>query len=171
MPADAIRAYVALGSNLGDRDAYLASGVRLLREAGGILVLAVSPVYETGPVGPEPQGRYLNAALEIATLHAPGPLLALLLDVEKRAGRTRGMDRWGPRTLDLDLLLYGDACIDEPGLTVPHPRMHERAFVLVPLRAIAPDARHPGLGVTIAALADGLEADADVVPWPRPIGG
>ncbi len=170
MQTHATRAYVAVGSNLGDRDAHLALGVRLLRVAGGIEVLAVSPVYETVPVGPEPQGRYLNAALEIATLHAPGPLLVLLLDVEKRAGRTRGADRWGPRTLDLDLLLYGDACIDEPGLTVPHPRLHERAFVLEPLRAIAPDARHPGLGATIASLADRLGPTADVVPWPRRIG-
>src|SRR5262245_39233422 len=114
-----VRAYIALGSNLGDRRAYLEHALGALRERTGILVTQVSSFYETDPVGGPPgQGRYLNAVAELRTDLEPGELLRVLLEVEQRLGRTRA-ERDGPRTIDLDLLLYGDFVCDEPGLIVP----------------------------------------------------
>jgi len=142
-------AYIALGANLGDRRAAIESALAALDDHAAIEVTAVSPIIETEPVGP-PQGRYLNAAARLRTTLAPRALLAVMLDIEAAHGRRRGDEvRWGPRRLDLDLLLYGDRIIDEPGLRVPHPRLAERSFVLEPLAAIADDVIHPGLGVTI----------------------
>ncbi len=145
-------AYIALGSNLGDRARALSEAAELLRAAPGILNATVSSLHETEPVGGPPgQGLYLNAAARIeTTLDAP-ELMRLLLETEHRLGRRR-RERWGPRTLDLDLLLYDDAVIDTPELTVPHPRMHERLFVLEPLAEIAPKARHPVLGQSVTEL-------------------
>ena len=115
--------YVAMGSNLGDRDAHLAAGLAALRATAGIEVVAVSPLYETDPVGPPPQGPYLNGAIELATTLTPDALLERLLAIEVSQGRTRGPDRNAPRTLDLDLLLYGDRKLAGPDLEVPHPRL------------------------------------------------
>ena len=145
-----------MGSNVGDRHANLAFAVAALREIPAVRVFAVSEAIETEPVGgPLGQGPYLNAAAGLQTTLRPRELLELLLAIERRLGRVRA-ERWGPRTLDLDLLLYDDRVIDEPGLRVPHPRMHERLFVLRPLAAIAPSARHPVLGTTVREILDNL---------------
>ncbi len=106
---------------------------------------AASSLWETAPIGDVPQGDYLNAVVILDTMRGPRPLLAALLDIEAAAGRIR-RERWGPRTLDLDVLLYGDAVLDLPGLQVPHPRMHQRRFVLAPLAEAWPDAVVPGRG-------------------------
>jgi 2-amino-4-hydroxy-6-hydroxymethyldihydropteridine diphosphokinase len=137
-PAEAaVRAFLGLGSNLGDRLANLQRAVDLLDASPGIRVERTSSVYETDPVGP-PQPDYLNAVAEIHTTRTARALLEACLAVEHALGRVRD-ERWGPRTVDVDVLTYGDDRIDEPGLTVPHPRMHERAFVLIPLRELEPD--------------------------------
>jgi len=157
------RAYVALGSNLGDREAHLRGALAGLDATPGLVLAAVSRLYETEPLGP-PQGPYLNAVAALdAALEAPA-LLARLQELERAAGRRRSGARNEPRTLDLDLLLFGDACLDEPALTVPHPRLHERPFVLVPLAELAPDLVHPRLGLRIADLARRL-GGAGVRPW------
>jgi len=148
-----ISACIALGSNLGDRETHLAGAIAALRRSPGTEVVAVSAVYETDPVGPPPQGPYLNAAVRVETALAPGELLDCLRRIEASQGRHRSRERWAPRTLDLDLLLYGDERIDEPGLVVPHPRLHERAFVLEPLRDVAAELVHPILGETVDELA------------------
>jgi 2-amino-4-hydroxy-6-hydroxymethyldihydropteridine diphosphokinase len=146
-------AYVALGSNLGDRAAHLERALAALRETAGVELLAVSSLHETEPVGGPPQGPYLNAAAALRTRLGPRALLERLQAIEAAAGRRRGPERAAPRTLDLDLIFYGSRRIDEPGLVVPHPRCHQRAFVLAPLREIAPDFVHPGLGESVEALA------------------
>lgn len=130
------RAYLALGSNLDDRVGHLQAAVDALVSGAEVTVIAVSDVYETEPVGPE-QPDYLNAVVALDThLDARG-LLRLAQQLERAAGRERG-ERWGPRTLDVDVLLVGDEVVDEPDLKVPHPRMWERGFVLAPLRDVAP---------------------------------
>jgi 2-amino-4-hydroxy-6-hydroxymethyldihydropteridine diphosphokinase len=145
------RAYVGLGSNLGDRE----QSIRAAAEQIGALRL--SPIVETEPWGYEDQPRFLNAVAEVETDLAPRALLDRLLDVERRLGRVRTGPRYGPRTIDLDLLLYGDERLDEGGLTVPHPRLHERLFVLEPLAALVPERRIPGNGTVSEALA-GLQS-------------
>ena len=161
-PTRAVSACIALGSNLGDRQAQLDAAIAALRREPGIEVAAISDVYETDPVGPPPQGPYLNAAVRVDTDLAPRSLLDCLLRIEAEAGRRRGGERNAPRTLDLDLLLYGEQRIDEPGLSVPHPRLHERAFVLEPLRDVAAATPHPVLGATIAELVRHLRDPAAV---------
>jgi 2-amino-4-hydroxy-6-hydroxymethyldihydropteridine diphosphokinase len=157
-------AYVSIGTNLGDRAAQLRQAVRSIAALAETRVVGLSPIYETDPVGPPPQGPYLNAAVHVETALAPRALLDGLFAIERAAGRERGA-RNAARTLDLDLLLYADQVIDEPGLTVPHPRLAERAFVLEPLAAIAPRLRHPTLGATIADLAARVRDTAAVRPW------
>ncbi len=152
-------AYVGLGSNLGDRRATLEGAVAELGLTPGVRVLRVSSFHETDPVGGPPQPRYVNAVAEVETSLGPRALLDRLRAVEARFGRERGA-RWGPRTLDLDLLLHGEDVIDEPGLAVPHPRMAERAFVLAPLRELVPDGRHPVLGRTFSQLLADLTTGA-----------
>lgn len=128
------RAFLGLGSNLGDRRAHLGNAVAALPD-----VVAVSPVYETAPVGgPEGQGAFLNCVVELDTDRSPRELLELCRSLEAVAERVR-LERWGPRTLDVDVLLVGDAVVEESDLVVPHPRMWERSFVLVPLHDLAPD--------------------------------
>jgi 2-amino-4-hydroxy-6-hydroxymethyldihydropteridine diphosphokinase len=138
---------VALGSNLGDRTRTLLDAVEAVRAEPGVEVAAVSTFWDTEPVGVLDQPRFLNGVAALDTTLPVRALLELLLDVEHRFGRTReGVPAHGPRTLDLDLLLYGEDDIDEPGLRVPHPRMHERRFVLGPLAEIAPELEIPGRG-------------------------
>jgi 3-oxoacyl-[acyl-carrier protein] reductase len=152
----AATAYIAFGSNLGDRLAHLDRAATELRRRPGVAVTRVSSVYETAPVGgPAGQGPYLNAVAELHTSLAPVALLQLLLDVESSLGRVR-TERDGPRTIDLDLLLYDAVVRDEPELTLPHPRLHQRLFVLQPLAEIAPGLIHPVLKRTIADLLGDL---------------
>ena len=132
------RAYVGLGANVGNRRENLDRAVELLGAEPGVRVFAVSSVRETDPVGYEDQPRFLNAACAVDTELGPRDLLERLLAIERALGRDRTGPRFGPRTIDLDLLLYGSETIDEPGLTVPHPRLAERLFVLEPLHELAP---------------------------------
>jgi 2-amino-4-hydroxy-6-hydroxymethyldihydropteridine diphosphokinase len=139
------RAFVGLGANLGDREGTIRRALELLAAREGIEIVAVSALRETEPVGYVDQPSFLNGAAEVETTLRPRQLLDALLDVERGLGRERG-ERWGPRTIDLDLLLYGDERIAEPGLTVPHPRLHERRFALEPLVELDPDLDVPGRG-------------------------
>ncbi len=140
------RAYIGLGANLGEREAALGAAVAALAATDGIEVVAVSTFRETDPVGYLDQPRFLNGAAAVDTTLSPRELLDALLSVERSLGRTREGQRFGPRTIDLDLLLYGDESLDEPGLTVPHPRLHERAFALDPLAELDPGLVVPGHG-------------------------
>jgi 2-amino-4-hydroxy-6-hydroxymethyldihydropteridine diphosphokinase len=149
-------AYLSIGSNLGDRAANLREAVAQLGFAGR--VRAISGFYETQPVDVPDQPWFLNCVMAIATERTPQEMLQFALQVEQAMGRLR-MKRKGPRNIDIDVLLMGDQVIDEPGLQVPHPAMHERRFVLEPLVEIAPEVRHPRRGKTaremLAELADG----------------
>lgn len=149
-------AAVGLGSNLGERGAMLALGERELRETVGVRSVVMSSAVENPAhtlAGSEPQPDYLNAAAAVETSLSARALLDRLLEIERLAGRDRALEpRWGARVLDLDLLLYGDAVIDEGGFRVPHPRMHERLFVLETLAEVLPDAVHPVLGASVADL-------------------
>jgi 2-amino-4-hydroxy-6-hydroxymethyldihydropteridine diphosphokinase len=146
------RAYVGLGANLGQREETLGRAVELLGQAPGVDVVAVTELRETDPVGVVEQPRFLNGAVALETTLTARELLDLLLDVERELGRVRA-ERWGPRVVDLDLLLYGDATLDEPGLRVPHPRLHERRFALEPLAELDPDLAIPGRGRVSELLA------------------
>jgi len=148
---------IALGSNLGDSLAILKGAVTALDRHAAITVVACSGVYKTAPVGP-PQPDYLNACALLRTDLAPEAVLRTLLQTEASFGRVR-RERWGPRLLDLDLLLFGDVVLTTPTLQIPHPRMHERAFVLVPLQEIASHWRDPISGKTIAQLAQTVDRD------------
>lgn len=145
------RAYVGLGANLGDREATLRRAVELLAGVEGVEVVAVSELRETEPVGVVDQPAFLNGAIAVETSLSPRELLDSLLHVELQLGRVRDGTRWGPRTVDLDLLVYGDDVVDEPGLRVPHPRLHERRFALDPLAELDPALVVPGQG-TVSAL-------------------
>jgi 2-amino-4-hydroxy-6-hydroxymethyldihydropteridine diphosphokinase len=147
------RAYVGLGANLGPREDTLHRALALLDEVEGVEVVAVSALRETDPVGIVDQPRFLNGAAALETELSPRELLDALLRVERELGRVRDGTRWGPRTIDLDLLLYGDHELDEPGLTIPHPRLGERRFALEPLAELDPELVIPGLGRVSTALA------------------
>ncbi len=162
-------AHVGLGSSVGDREALLGAAVRAMGATPGVEFVRVSAFRETvavGPRGPDPSARpFLNGAATLRTSLTARDLLGALLGIELSLGRDRAREaRWGPRTIDLDLLLYADAIIDEPAgagagepaLVVPHPRMHERRFVLEPLAEIAPDATHPGVRITVRELLAAL---------------
>jgi 2-amino-4-hydroxy-6-hydroxymethyldihydropteridine diphosphokinase len=146
-----VRAYVGVGSNLGDRWAHLSLAARRIRAGSRVALLRASRVWDAAPMGP-PQPRYLNAALEIETELTPGALLVLLQAIEQDAGRVRGPVRWAARTLDLDILLYGDQLVRRRGLVVPHPGIVLRRFVLAPLAELCPDRVVPGTGRTVAQL-------------------
>lgn len=148
-----ITAYVGLGSNLGDRAAHLGAAIAALRAVECVEVRRISSVWETEPVGGPPQGSYLNAVVALETGLSASELLGRLQAIEAAAGRERSGTRDAPRTLDLDLLFYGAEIIEEPGLEVPHPRLHQRVFVLEPLREIAPELVHPRLGTSLEELA------------------
>lgn len=143
-------AYIALGSNIGDREGLLQQAVKMIDEHAGISVIKVSNMYETDPVGYTDQPAFLNMAISVSTVLSPIELLRSLLELEQRLGRVRHQ-RWGPRTIDLDLLLYDNVILEQEELTLPHPRMMERAFVLVPLHDVIADS-HP-LSEQVSALS------------------
>ncbi len=152
-------AAVGLGANLGDAAAAVRDAIAELARLPGTALLRASRLYRTPAWGRTEQPDFINAVALVETALAPRDLLDGLLAIERAFGRVRlDGERWGPRTLDLDLLLYADEAIDEPGLRVPHPHLHERAFALLPLAEIAPDARIPGVG-SVAAIAAGMAAD------------
>ncbi len=160
-------AYLGLGSNLGDRLGNLQRAVELLAAQPGLRVERSSRVYETDPVGGPPQTEYLNAVIEVQTSLSPRELLAASMDVEQRMGRVRD-ERWGPRVIDIDVLTYDDEEIDEPDLVIPHPRMHERGFVLVPLMDLDPDPMVPGRG-RISGRRLGPDAVLGIGPFAPPL--
>lgn len=147
-------AYIGLGSNLADPVGQIRQARLAIAHTAGIAELAFSGLYRNPPMGPADQPDYVNAAMAVATTLAPQALLQALQAIENRQGRQRSGERWGPRTLDLDILLYGQEQIQTPDLTVPHPGAAERAFVLLPLLEIAPDLAIPGKGLVrdLAAL-------------------
>jgi 2-amino-4-hydroxy-6-hydroxymethyldihydropteridine diphosphokinase len=149
-------AYIGLGSNLGDRAATIRKALDRLAARPRIELLAVSSLRETDPVGFEDQPRFLNGAAALRTELGPRDLLDRMLEIERGLGRVREGARYGPRTIDLDLLLYGDAVVDEPGLEIPHPRLAERVFVLEPLVELNPNLEVPGQG-RVQALLAGLQ--------------
>ncbi|HZH44957.1 MAG TPA: 2-amino-4-hydroxy-6-hydroxymethyldihydropteridine diphosphokinase [Lysobacter sp.] len=155
MTTAAVPVVVGLGSNVGDRVAQLQAAFRALDALPDTRVLQTSRLYRTPAWGVTEQPEFLNAAALLSTALPPRALLEALLAIERDAGRDRSSDRmrWGPRTLDLDLLLYGEYTIDEPGLHVPHPHLHERAFALVPLLEVWPGAAIPGRGAARDALS------------------
>lgn len=149
------RCAIALGSNIGDSRAILDRAIGILAEISGISLKAQSSWYKTAPVGP-PQPDYINGCALLEVALTPQELLAVILDVEKQFGRVR-QERWGPRTLDIDIILFDDIIMETPNLEIPHPRMRERAFVLVPLAEIAPDWIEPVSGEAIAQILLGLD--------------
>lgn len=155
------RAYLALGSNIGDKDRYIREAIDMLNEHEAIKIVKVSPTYNTAPVGYTDQADFLNAAVAIDTTLSPRELLAVCLDIEQRLGRVRTI-RWGPRTVDIDIIFYDDLIIDDGILTVPHPRMHERGFVLQPLYDIAPNAVHPIYKKTVEQMYREWKAKGDI---------
>jgi 2-amino-4-hydroxy-6-hydroxymethyldihydropteridine diphosphokinase len=150
-------AYIGLGSNLGDPQAQVEAGVRALENLPQSQLLKRSRLYRSAPWGRTDQPDFVNAAVLIETARSPNALMRELLAIERLAGRERGNQRWGPRVLDLDILLFGDRAIDEPHLRVPHPHLHERAFALLPLAEIAPALIIPGHG-TIEHLLSAVDA-------------
>ncbi len=148
-----IQAYIAMGSNLGDRHANIQGGLDAIEALESTAIIQCSSIIETLPIGPGEQGQYLNGVVLVQTDLEPRVLLELLLEIEATFGRDRASEqRWGARTLDLDVLIFGDRVIDEPGLTIPHPRLHQRSFVLEPLCELAPMLMIPGYEKTPQAL-------------------
>lgn len=146
-----VKAFLGLGSNIGEREAQLDEAIKILNNFEGIKVTQVSDIYETEPVGYTEQPNFLNLCVEIETTLAPRELLSCCLETEQQLHRVRVV-RWGPRTLDVDILLYGNQIIEEENLTVPHPRMNERSFVLIPLNDIASNEIEPRSNQTIGNL-------------------
>lgn len=157
-------AYIGIGSNLGDPLENCLTAVRLLDKMQGCRIDGRSGFYRTEPVGVEGQGWYVNAVVSLKTERSPQHLLEGLLALEKRMGRVR-KEKWGPRVIDLDLLIHGERVIDEKGLIIPHPRMHERRFVLVPMGDLAPNLLHPVYGKRMIELLDACQDKGqDVIP-------
>jgi 2-amino-4-hydroxy-6-hydroxymethyldihydropteridine diphosphokinase len=163
-----MRAYIGLGSNVGEREENLVRAISLLDSSPGIRVLRRASLYETEPVGVEAQPWFFNTVVEVEAELAPGELLRRMKEIEKALGREdRG--RWGPREIDLDLLLYGDLVMEEDGLVLPHPELHRRRFVLEPLCELAPELIHPRLGRPLRELLAGLDERKKVIRlgWRR----
>lgn len=158
-----VTAYLGLGTNLGDRWANLRQALRLLAAGPGLRLLRCSQVYETEPWGLADQPRYLNCVADVATTLEPEPLLTRCKEVEDRLGRVPG-PRWGPRLIDVDILLYGSQVVDLPHLQIPHPRLHLRAFALIPLAELARSDAHTTLGRSIGDLAQNVEGQDGVTP-------
>ena len=154
---DKIKVFIALGSNLGDRRGNIEKALEELKGSRMVEVVKVSKICETDAVGGPPQDKFLDAVAELRTLLTPHALLVLLKDVEKKVGRSPTGVRWAPREIDLDILLYGSLEMDEPDLTIPHPRLHLRRFMLEPLSEIAPEAVHPILKKTVAEILEDLK--------------
>ena len=155
-------AHLGLGTNLGDRESNLRKALELLSAQPGVRLLRCSQVYETAPWGMVDQPHFLNSVAEVATALAPDRLLDVCKGVERRMERQPGA-RWGPRLIDVDILLYGSVVVRQPRLEIPHPRLHIRAFALMPLAELVPDTVHPGLGKTIGELASAVEGREGVV--------
>jgi 2-amino-4-hydroxy-6-hydroxymethyldihydropteridine diphosphokinase len=168
---ESVTAYLGLGSNLGQREANLVQAVHFLARSPQVEVLRSSSIYETEPWGFIDQPRFLNAVVEITTSLQPVSLLELAKTIEGEVGREPTF-RWGPRHIDIDILLYADGVIhqDNPDLQIPHARMTERAFVLVPLAELAPELLHPALMVHVGILAEGIEGKEGVRLWGPPVG-
>ncbi|WP_179223930.1 2-amino-4-hydroxy-6-hydroxymethyldihydropteridine diphosphokinase [Paenibacillus tyrfis] len=165
-PAEACeRAYIGLGSNIGDRERFMTEAVRLLQEHLLIRVTGQSSLYETDPVGNTDQAPFLNMAIEVTTTLSPEQLLEQLMDTEQQLGRVRDI-RWGPRTIDLDMLMYGDVRRQLPELTLPHPRMHERAFVLIPLIEVL-ELHHQPQAAPLRAFLERAEGKEGVTLWKK----
>lgn len=158
-----VTAYLGLGTNLGDRMGNLQAALRLLSVAQGVQIARCSEVYETEPWGVTDQPKFLNCVADTAVTLEPEALLVLCKEVELKVGRVPG-PHWGPRLIDVDILLYGSQNIDLPDLEIPHPRLHLRAFALAPLAELDPEARHPVLKRTVGDLADTVEGIEGVKP-------
>ena len=154
-------AYIGFGSNIGDRLKHIQNAIHALSKTEGITVKEISSVYKTAPVGYEAQGEFLNGVIAIQTSLPPLSLLHTLKDIETTVGRQHRI-RWGPREIDLDILIYGDLCLQTEKLTVPHPEMHLRGFVLAPLAEIAPNLVHPVFQESIQTLLERLEDDNSI---------
>ncbi len=148
-------AYISFGSNIGNRMEYIETALGIIRANSYVQQIQVSSYYETEPVGNIDQPKFINGVAKIATVFPCKDLLSFLQGIEGRLGRERTV-KWGPRTIDLDILLYDDVCISQPDMQVPHPEMHKRAFVLIPLCEIAPEVRHPVLKKTIRELVENI---------------
>lgn len=155
-------AYIGFGSNIGDRLAHIQNAIHTLSKTEGITLQRISSIYTTDPIGYEAQAQFLNGVAAIQTSLSPLSLLHTLKDIETAIGRKHRI-RWGPREIDLDILIYGDLCLQTEKLVIPHPEMHLRGFVLVPLAEIAPDLVHPVFQKTIQTLLNCLEDDKSVL--------
>ncbi len=162
-PVDPHIAFISVGSNLGDKLANCRKGVAALEEGGGIRVLARSRMYRTEPVDFADQDWFVNGVIKIETALDPGALLERIQTVQRLAGRTLEGVRFGPRVLDLDILLYDQLVLDRPGLCIPHPRMHRRRFVLIPLCDIEPGIIHPRLEMDVSSLLAALDDEGQEV--------
>lgn len=154
--------YIGFGSNIGDRLAHIQNAIHALSKTEGITLQKISSIYKTDPIGYEAQAEFLNGVAAIQTSLAPLSLLHTLKNIETAIGRKHRI-RWGPREIDLDILIYGDLCLQTEKLVIPHPEMHLRRFVLAPLAEVAPDLVHPVLKGTIQTLLQGLEDDTSVI--------
>ena len=154
--------YIGFGSNIGDRLTHIQNAIDALSKTEGITLQKISSIYQTDPVGYETQAQFLNGVAAIQIDLPPLSLLHTLKDIETSVGRQHRI-RWGPREIDLDILMYGDLCLQTEKLVIPHPEMHRRRFVLAPLAEIAPDFVHPILKESVQTLLEGLDDDKSVL--------